>query len=179
MINKFEKERNEVLKAAKAGIRGNLKLSSMQKKYIKNLLLFALMKTSSNESITPRNFLKSVNSAFKDFLLKILSQEEDDEDIDWEDALNVELNNIIANEELLKNINIESILTPSNINAFLKNSTKNFSRDLIIKRILALRDAKRNYRETPEEEKEREKRSKEHIRLQQRSREYQNYRSRR
>ena len=46
MSEKFKKERDTVLKAARKGINGNLKLNRQQKKYVKNLLLFALMNAS-------------------------------------------------------------------------------------------------------------------------------------
>ena len=155
MAHNFEKERNEVLAAAKAGIRGNLKLSGLQKKYVKNLLLFSLMRASNNGTVTPRNFLKLVNKLFKEFLLKIIKQgyDDDDDDTDWEEALTVELNRIIANDELLKNIDIETLLTPNNIMDFIKGATKGISQKDLIKRLVALRDAKINHRETPSEQK--------------------------
>lgn len=169
MTYNFNQERTEVLKAAKAGIRGNLKLSDAQKKYVKNLLLFALMRASSNGTVTPRNFLKLVNKLFKEFLLKIISIDSDD-DTDWEEALNVELNQIIASDDLLKNVDIEALLTPANITSFLKETTNGISQNDLIKKLIAMRNAKSNYRETPEEEKERKKRQKEHELMQQRMR---------
>lgn len=165
----FSQERKEVLKAAKDGIRGNLKLSSSQKKYVKNLLLFALMRASNNGTVTPRNFLKLVNKLFKEFLLKIISSDNDDAD-DWEEALNVELNQIIASDELLKNIDIEAMLTPATITAFLKSSTNGVSQKDLVKKLIAMRDAKANHRETPEEQKERVRRQKEYDLSQQRLR---------
>ncbi len=160
----FDKERAEVLAAAKAGIRGNLKLSGSQKKYVKNLLLFALMRASNNGTVTPRNFLKLVNKLFKEFLLKIIKDgiDDDDDDTVWEEALNVELNHIIANDALLKNLDIENILTPANITSFIKAATNGVSQKDLIKRLMALRDAKINHRETPEEQKEREQHRKEY-----------------
>ena len=163
MTYNFDKERNEVLAAAKAGIRGNLKLSGLQKKYVKNLLLFSLMRASNNGSVTPRNFLKLVNKLFKEFLLKIIKEgSDDDDDTDWEEALTVKLNQIIANDELLKNIDIEALLTPNNIMDFIKGATNGISQKDLVKRLMALRDAKMNHRETPSEQKEREKRQKEY-----------------
>jgi len=170
MVYNFDKERHEVLKAAKEGIRGNLNLSGSQKKYIKNLLLFALMRASNNGTVTPRNFLKLVNKLFKEFLLKIISLDSDDDDADWEDALNVELNQIIASDELLKNFDIDAALTPETITAFLKNSTNGVSQKDLINKLIAIRDAKANHRETPEEQKERTRRQKEYELSQQRLR---------
>ena len=66
MAYDFEKERKEVLDAAKEGIRGNINLSNKQKRYVKNLLLFSLMRASVNGTVTPRNFLKLVNKLFKE-----------------------------------------------------------------------------------------------------------------
>lgn len=173
MAYNFDKERAAVLAAAKAGIRGNLKLSSLQKKYVKNLLLFALMRASNNGSVTPRNFLKLVNKLFKEFLLKIIKDgfDDDDDDTDLEEALTVELNQIIANDALLKNIDIETLLTPNNIMDFIKGATKGVSQKDLLKRLMALRDAKINHRETPSEQKEREQHIKEYelMKLRQRT----------
>lgn len=170
MVYNFEKERKEVLKAAKEGIRGNLKLSSRQKKYVKNLLLFSLMQASANGSVTPRNFLKLVNKLFKQSLLKIITSDDDDDDDVWDEALAVELNEIIASEEMLKNVDFEALLTPDNIMDFLKGATKGVSQKDLIKRLMALREAKMNHRETPEEQKERENRQKERELTRQRQR---------
>lgn len=165
----FEEERKEVLAAAKDGIRGNIKLSGRQKRYVKNLLLFALMRASNNGTVTPRNFLKLVNKLFKEFLLKIIA-EGDDEDGDWEEALNVELNNIIASDKMLSQIDFEQLLSPENITIFLKGATNGVSQKDLIKRLISMRDLKTNYRETPEEEKERKHRRKEYELMQQRMR---------
>ena len=72
--NKFSKERQQVLNAVSKGIKGNLKLSSKQKKYIKNLLLFALMNATTNQTVSNRNFVSLVNKLFKGFLIKIQSR---------------------------------------------------------------------------------------------------------
>lgn len=171
MAEKFVKERNIVLKAAKQGIKGNLSLSSAQKKYVKNLLLFALMNASGNETVTNRNFIKLVNKLFKGFLVKIIKESlDDDDDTDFDEALNVELNKIMADKSLLNLKNLEEVLTPETINAFLKANTKGGSQSQILKRLLALREAKANYRETPEEERKREEHRKEYELQQQRQR---------
>ena len=162
MVNKFDKERLQVLKAAKAGIKGNIKLSSRQKKYVKNLLLFALINASSNESVTNKNFIKLVNKLFKGFLVKIIKEcLDDDDDTDFDEALNVELNKIIADTKLLDTKNIEELLTPEKIVSFLKNKTSGISQKQLLNRLLALREAKANHRETPQEKRERDQRRKE------------------
>lgn len=169
MAYDFEKERKEVLDAAKEGIRGNINLSSKQKRYVKNLLLFSLMRASVNGTVTPRNFLKLVNKLFKEALLKIINSDDDDDD-DWAEGLEVELNKIMASDEMLRNVDFESLLTPENIAAFLKGETKGVSQKDLLKRLMALRDAKANHRETQEEYKERTRRQKEYELTKQRTR---------
>ena len=44
------------------------------KKILKNLLLFALMNASGNETVTNRNFIKLVNKLFKKFLIQIIKK---------------------------------------------------------------------------------------------------------
>lgn len=160
--NKFSKERQQVLNAVSKGIKGNLKLSSKQKKYIKNLLLFALMNATTNQTVSNRNFVSLVNKLFKGFLIKIIKECLDEDDTDFDEALEVELNKIIADKKLLSAKDIEEILTPENITAFLKDNTKGVSQNQLLKKLLALRDAKANYRETPQEQKERDRRRKEY-----------------
>ena len=160
MNDKFKKERKIVLDAAKGGIVGNVKLSDKQKKYVKNLLLFALMNASTNETVTNKNFIKLVNRLFKQFILKILKQDSDDDDDNWDEALDVELNRIMADQKLLKDM--ESMLTPEKILMFLKANTKGVTQKDLIKRLMALREAKANYRETPREREKRERNIKEY-----------------
>lgn len=161
--NKFTKERNLVLEAVKKGITGNLKLSRIQKKYVKNLLLFALMNASNNGSVTNKNFIKLVNKLFKGFLLKLLKEAlDDDEDGDWDEALDVELNKIMASDELLKSADLSIAFTPEKIFEFLKTNTNGISQKDLVKRMLALREAKANYRETPKEREKRERNQREY-----------------
>ena len=163
MANNFQKERAEVLNAVKKGITGNMKLSKKQKKYVKNLLLFALMNASANQRVTNANFIKLVNKTFKGFLLKILKDSlDDDDDEDWDSALEVELNNIIASESLLKNTDLQEIFTPEKIVDLLKSATNGISQKDLIKRLMALREAKANYRETPTEQRKRERNQREY-----------------
>ncbi len=172
MSEKFTKERNQVLKAAKNGIVGNIKLSATQKKYVKNLLLFALMNASDNETVTNSNFIKLVNKLFKGFLIKIIKEsfDDDDDDTDFETALEVELNKIMADKNLLALKDLAEILTPEKIMGFLKNNTNGLSQRQILNHLRMLRDAKANYRETPAEERQRKKRQKEYEMQQTRQR---------
>ncbi len=161
MAEKFEKERNEILNLLKGGISGNLNLSAKQKKYVKNLLLFALMNASKNETVLKKNFNKLVNKLFKDSLIKILRDNaDDDDDEDFEETLSVELNRILADADLAKNL--EQVLTPEIINDFLVKSTPGVSRAEMVKKIMALREVKTNYRETPKERAKRERNRREY-----------------
>ena len=163
MSSKFAKERKLVLDAANTGINGNFKLSPKQKKYIKNLLLFALMNASENQTVTNKNFIKLVNKLFKGFLVKIIKDcLDDDDDTDFDDALEVELNNIVANKSILNIDEIAEDLTPEKILSFLKRSTNGVSQNQIINKLLSLREIKSNYRETPQEQKKREQRRREY-----------------
>lgn len=164
MSNKFNKERKLVLDAAQSGIKGNIKLSSAQKKYVKNLLLFALMNASGNQTVTNKNFIKLVNKLFKTSLIKIIKEalDDDDDDTDFDGALEVELNKIIADKNLINLSDLQEILTPENITSFLKGATKGLSQKDLVNKLLALREAKANHRETPQEQKEREQRRKEY-----------------
>ena len=157
MIKKFEKERQFVLDLAKQGINININLNSQQKKYIKNLLLFALMNASSNETVTDKNFVSLVNKLFKTYLVKILKDAIDDDDEDWEGAISVELNKIVANDSLKNLAELQEVFTPSQIFSFLRKYTSGISQKDLLRQLRSLREAKNNYRETPEEAKKRER----------------------
>ena len=169
---KFSKEREQVLRAARQGISSNIPLAGVQKKYLKNLLLFALMNASGNETVTNRNFIKLVNKLFKKSWLFIIwwsticsiikKAEDDDDDETFEEALDVELNRIVANKEMLDLQTLQSILTPSNIIANIKMNIDGLSQRQVLNKLLSLRDAFVNHRETPEEAREREQRQKEY-----------------
>lgn len=160
--NRFFRERNTVIEMAKKGIQSNIPLGSLQKKYLKNLLLFSMMNASNNESVTNRNFIKLVNRLFKKFLVEILTKNSEDDDEEFDENLEVELNNIIANEQHLSLQELQALLTPANIVSTIKANTNGLSQRQILNRLLALRDAKANHRETPEEARERERRQKEY-----------------
>lgn len=57
---------------------------------------------------------------------------------------------------------MESTLTPEKILMFLKDNTKGVTQKDLIKRLMALREAKANYRETPREREKRERNIKEY-----------------
>lgn len=170
MNKKFEKECQFVLDLAKQGIDINLNLNSQQKKYIKNLLLFALMNASSNETVTDKNFISLVNKLFKAYLVKILKDAIDDDDDDWDGAISVEINKIVANDNLKKLADFQEIFTPSQIFSFLKKYTTGISQKDLLKQLKSLREAKSNYRETPEETKKRERNQREYSLMMERQR---------
>lgn len=162
MAEKFEKERTEVLNKAREGIVSNIPLAAVQKKYLKNLLLYSLMGASNNETVTSRNFNKLVNRLFKKYLAQIILNNSGEGDDDVDEGLDVELNNIIANEQRLDLAQLQAVLTPANVVGIIKANTNGMSQRQILDRLLALRDIKANHRETIEEQKEREQRQKEY-----------------
>lgn len=162
---KFAAERSKVMKAANQGIDSNIPLAAVQKKYLKNLLLYAMMSATANETVSNRNFIKLVNRLFKRYLKQIIlknGDDGDDDDDDVEEGLNVDLNKILADEALLSLEELQAILTPGNIVAQIKANTNGMTQRQILDKLLALRDMKANHRETPEEAREREQRQKEY-----------------
>lgn len=158
---RFPKEREKVLKAAHKGIDSNIPFSKLQNKYVKNLLLFALMNASSNETVTSRNFLKLVSRMFKGYLLKIIKQILDD-DGEFDEALDVDLNKVQADKKIIDIETLAKELSPAQIVAFIKANTNGMTQKQLLKKMLTLRDMKVNHRETPEEQREREQRQKEY-----------------
>ncbi|MBS4772786.1 MAG: hypothetical protein KHX55_00740 [Proteobacteria bacterium] len=159
---RFPKEREKVLDAARRGIDSNIPLSKLQNKYVKNLLLFALMNASSNETVTSRNFLKLVSRMFKGYLLKIIKQILDDDDGEFDEALDVDLNKVQADKKIIDIETLAKELSPAQIVAFIKANTNGMTQKQLLKKMLTLRDMKVNHRETPEEQREREQRQKEY-----------------
>lgn len=159
---RFSKEREKVLKAAHQGIDSNIPLSKLQNKYVKNLLLFALMNASSNETVTNRNFLRLVSRMFKGYLLKIIKQILDEDDGEFEEALDVDLNKVQADKKIIDIETLAKELSPAQIVSFIKANTNGMTQKQLLKKMLTLRDMKVNHRETPEEQREREQRQKEY-----------------
>lgn len=155
MNKNFEEERQFVLNMAKQGIDININLNSKQKKYIKNLLLFALMNASSNKNITDKNFIELVNKLFKTYLVKILKESLDDDDEDWDDAISVEINKIIANDALKNLTDFQEIFTPTQIFSFLKKYTKGISQKDLLTKLSYLKDEKDDYNNQSDENKKR------------------------
>lgn len=171
--DKFEEERNEILEIARKGLDSNIPLKPVQKKYLKNLLLYALMSASANKSVSKKNFKGLVKRLFKKFIAKILRLNLGYDDEYWDENLEVELNNIIANEQRLNLQNISNSLSPKNIIAQIRQTSEGINARAVLAKLLALREAKANHRETPEELRERQQRQRKY----QRQRERQNVRS--
>lgn len=179
---KFEEERQEIFAMARAGIETNIPLKKTQRKYLKNLLYFSVMKATVNSSVTKTNFNKLVGRLFKKYIVKIVhgsvknlpnyNPNEDEEFYD--ENIEVTINNIIANEELLDLHRIQQSLTPQNIVGQIRTLSDGMNTQEVMKRIMALREVNANHRETPDEMRIREQRQREYER--QRQRENQNQR---
>lgn len=177
-IDKFAEERAEIMAQIKDGIETNIPLKPAQKKYLKNLLLFSLMRASKNQAVTKPNFMKLVSKQFKKYIVKIIHgsmkklpnhNPEEDEDF-YDENLEVAINNIIANEQLLDLDMIQKSLTPQNIVGQIRNISDGVNARLAMKKILTLRDMNINHRETPQETREREQRQREYENQRQRQR---------
>ncbi len=179
-VNKFEEERQEILAMVRNGIQTNIPMKKTQKRYLKNLLLFSLMRASKNPTVTKPNFMKLVAKQFKKYIVKIIHgsvknmpnhNPYEDEDF-YDENLDVEINRVIANEQFLNMSLIQQSLTPKNIIGQIRTLADGLSAQEVIKRITALREINSNHRETPDEERKRQQR----IRDYERQRQMQNMR---
>ncbi len=176
--DKFAEERREILAMVKNGIKTNIPLKPAQKKYLKNLLLFSLMRASKNQVVTKPNFIKLVVRQFKKYIVKIIhgsvkkmpNHNPDEDEEFYDENLEVEINNVLANEQLLDLQQIQQSLTPKNIVDQIRNMVEGPNMQEVMKKIIALREVNSNHRETPEEARERERRQREYERQRQRQR---------
>lgn len=172
---KFEEERQEIFSMIKDGIHTNIPLKKAQKKYLKNLLYFSVMKATANTTVTKPNFTKLVGRLFKKYIVKIIhgsvkklpNYNPNETEEFYDENIEVEINNIIANEQLLDLHRIQQSLTPQNIIGQIRTLSEGLNAQEIIKRVMAIRDLNSNHRETPEEARERERRAKEYERQRQ------------
>lgn len=81
MKNEYEEGRNELAEKKKLliaevnkGISSNIPLRKEQKKYLKNMLLFVILRTSKSKSANPLNLQKIVNKAFKKLFVRMFSR---------------------------------------------------------------------------------------------------------
>lgn len=177
--DKFEEDKQEIIEIARQGLESNIPLKPVQKKYLKNLLLYSMMSASANKTVTKKNFKKLVRNLFKKFINKIMRANLGEDEEFWDENLEVELNNLFANEQRLNVQNLAQALSPKNIVEQIRKASEGVAARQVLAKLLALRDLKSNHRETPEELKEREQRQKEYQRQKemQRQRENQNTRS--
>lgn len=175
-INKFDEERREILVMVKSGIQTNIPMKKTQKRYLKNLLLFSLMRASKNPTVTKPNFMKLVAKQFKKYIVKIIHgsvknmpnhNPYEDEDF-YDENLDVEINRVIANEQFLNLNLIQQSLTPKNIIGQIRTLAEGLSAQEVIKRITALREINSNQRETPDEERKRQQRIRDYEKQRQR-----------
>lgn len=174
-VNKFEAERQEILAMVRNGIQTNIPMKKTQKRYLKNLLLFSLMRASKNPTVTKPNFMKLVAKQFKKYIVKIICgsvknmpnhNPYEDEDF-YDENLEVEINRVIANEQFLNMSLIQQSLTPKNIIGQIRTLADGLSAQEVIKRITALREINSNQRETPDEERKRQQRIRDYERQRQ------------
>ncbi len=174
--DKFEEERREILAQLKNGIDSNIPLLPVQKKYVKNLFLFSLMRASTNQSVSKQNFLKLVLAQFKKYLVTIIYKNLKkmpkysflDDEAFLDENIEVTINNIEANERLLDLQALQKTLTPKTIMGQIRNLVTSVSAKQVLSRLLALREGKANHRETPEEVRERQERQRQRERQRER-----------
>ncbi len=174
-VNKFEEERQEILAMVRNGIQTNIPMKKTQKRYLKNLLLFSLMRASKNPTVTKPNFMKLVTKQFKKYIVKIIHgsvknmpnhNPYEDEDF-YDENLEVEINRVIANEQFLNMELIQQSLTPKNIIGQIRTLADGLSAQEVIQRIATLKEINSNHRETPEEERKRQQRIRDYERQRQ------------
>lgn len=160
MKNEYEEGRNELAEKKKLliaevnkGISSNIPLRKEQKKYLKNMLLFVILRTSKSKSANPLNLQKIVNKAFKKLFVRMIFSQSNEEELEedeefYEHNFIVNLNNIQANGNKMNLNKISSWISPKNIMSSLRDAVSG----LLSKQSLAAKkEAKINHRETPEE----------------------------
>lgn len=182
MRENFEEEKKILLIQAQKEIESNIPLQKSQKKQLKILLQFSVMRASKNEAVSTANLKKLANKIFKKLFVSILLgdkkkrkvEDEDEEDEEfYNDNIKINVNLIIANHQNLDLKKISEKLSPFNIFSRMKVAVLTVPTQMILDKIKELRSQKINHRETPEEllEKQRERqRQKErvHIRVHER-----------
>lgn len=161
--DELTEKKDQLIKAANKGISSNIPLRRDQKKYLKNMLLFVILKTSASKAADAGNLSKVVNKAFKKMFVKLLVDQEEleaDEDWDEEDCedfydrnIIVEFTHILANDKDLDVSKISKWLSPKNIMGQL--------RKVSFMLMFGRKEEKENHRETLEEYKLRKKREEE------------------
>lgn len=165
--NKIEEEKRQLIAEAKTGIKTNIPLKPVQKKYLKNMLLFSIMRASADEKY-PGNLKSKASALFKKMLISILiakkmikdgysdEDEENDEDFFNENIL-ISMNNIELSPKVEK-VSFMRWLTPKNIMLQIRFIIMGFTSRDVVKRLKSIKNANTNHRETPEEILERKRR---------------------
>ena len=68
----IEAIKEELLENIKSGMVTNFQINKIQNKYLKQLLLYAIMRASKNDRVAPKNFAKLINKIFKKFIIRII-----------------------------------------------------------------------------------------------------------
>lgn len=170
MRDKFEEEKKNLLIQAQKEIESNIPLQKGQKKQLKIMLQFSIMRASNNDTVSTANLKKLANKIFKKLFVLILLGDkkkrriDDDNDNDedeefYNDNLKINLNLIAANAQNLDLKKISEKLSPLNIFSRMKTAVLTVPAKMILDKIKELRTQKINHRETPEEllEKQRER----------------------
>lgn len=170
--DKFEEEKKALISEAKKGIESNIPMHKIQKKYLKNLLLFSIMSAAKNPAKTSGGLRNAVNNLFKSLFItsihskKIIDDDEEEGDGEYLDTerffyqnLNISMNNIQANPNTVDTRKLAKLISPKNIMRQIKYMIMGFTSPEIIKRIKAMKALKTNHRETPQEMIERMRRT--------------------
>ncbi len=155
------KEKKDIMAAIHKGIDTNILLSSLQKKYLKNLLIFSFMTVSADKEIKGSDLIKLVNGLFKKLIIDILKDEDGEEVENYDNALTIDLNQIIADDKQISFQKIQEKITPSSIIGVIKTNTQGFSQRQLLNRLLSLRNEKARKKDDIEEEEKKKKREKE------------------
>lgn len=147
------KEKKDIMAAIHKGINTNFPLSGLQKKYLKNLLLFSFMTVSANKDLSGSDLVKLVNGLFKKLIMDILKDEDGEEVENYDNALTIDLNQIIADGQQISFQKLQDKITPSSIISVIKTNTQGLSQRQLLNRLLSLRNEKDRKKDEIEEEK--------------------------
>lgn len=166
MRENFLKEKETLLRIARQSIKSNIPLSKQQIIQLKKLLAFLVLRASNNQTVSTKNLRRLVNKLYKKTLISLLDDEEFD---DLEKNLDIDMNIITANEEKINSKRLAQKLSPLGIFGIMKRLIMSISAQKLIDKIKDLRNQKVNYRETPEDLRQRQ-RNRERVMVRQRER---------
>lgn len=166
MRENFLKEKETLLRIARQSIKSNIPLNKQQIIQLKKLLAFLVLRASNNQTVSTKNLRRLVNKLYKKTLISLLDDEEFD---DLEKNLDIDMNIITANEEKINPKRLAQKLSPLGIFGIMKRLIMSISAQKLIDKIKDLRNQKVNYRETPEDLRQRQ-RNRERVMVRQRER---------